>query len=475
MRHRHDRPWLAIVALFLLGSAGAVRADDAAPPPSREQIEADWLRQDAVRDRGPVTPEQDAAGACDGVKNGKWGFHTALEDDPWWQIDLGEPRPLDHLTIYNRCDHTAGRAAQLTVSLSQDGKVFEPFYQHDGTTFLGQPDGKPLQVRCEGKSARYVRLQVPGNNCLHLDEVEIVASGGSDNVALGRPATQSSVCEWSTRKDVAQVGSYPTLTVIQQGLRLAASLQRLAQCRNSSAPSPASSTGISCDDEVMALDRDPAGRRATAGCGHRVRPAGTLLPRAGPWCAGSRLANPLLDFDDLVLVRGAPGKWSHMSDQYLGWWSQPGGGLYVLHDFKTDHAQLQCLTEGFPPGNVLRPDLSYDGRKILFAWCKHYPGLSEWPDKLDKSRLPEDSFYHLFEVNVDGTGLRQLTFGKYNDFDGRYLPDGRDRVLFHAPRPGDSVQSGLGGRHAGRSAVAGVLTCGAVAGRSGRVPCTRCT
>ena len=437
MRHRHDRPWLVFIALFLLGSSGAVRADDAALPPSRGQIEADWLRQDAVRDRGPVTPEQDAAGACDGVKNGQWGFHTALENDPWWQIDLGEPRPLDHLTIYNRCDHTAGRAAQLTVSLSQDGKVFEPFYQHDGTAFLGQSDGKPLLVRCGGRSARYVRLQVPGNNCLHLDEVEIIASGGSDNVALGRPATQSSVCEWSTRKDVAQSGSYPTLTVIQQGQRLAVSLQRLAQYKNSSAPLPTSSAGISWEDEIRTLTE-------TAEAVERLPATATesdrreLYFRARYVVRRLALANPLLDFDDLVLVRGAPGKWSHMSDQYLGWWSQPGGGLYVLHDFKTDHAQLQCLTEGFPPGNVLRPDVSYDGRKILFAWCKHYPGLSDWPDKLDKSRLPEDSFYHLFEVNVDGTGLRQLTFGKYNDFDGRYLPTGE--ILFCSTRRGQAIQ-----------------------------------
>ena len=287
MRHRLDRPWLAFVALFLLGTAGAVRADDAAPPPSREQIEADWLRQDAVRDCGPVTREQDAAGACDGVKNGQWGFHTALEDDPWWQIDLGEPRPLDHLTIYNRCDHTAGRAAQLTVSLSQDGKVFESFYQHDGTMFLGQPDGKPLQVRCEGRTARYVRLQVPGNNCLHLDEVEIVVSDGSDNVALGRPATQSSVCEWSTRKDVAQGGSYPTLTVIQQGQRLAGSLQRLAQYKTRSAPSPTSSAGISCEEEIRTLDRDRS--RPSSDCRLR-RPSptgGNSISVPAPWCAGS--------------------------------------------------------------------------------------------------------------------------------------------------------------------------------------------
>ena len=64
--------------------------------------------------------------------------------------------------------------------------------------------------------------------------------------------------------------------------------------------------------------------------------------------------------------------------------------------------------------------------------------MSEQPDKLDKGKLPEDSFYHLFEMNLDGTGLRQLTRGKYNDFDGRYLPDGQ--ILFCSTHRGQAVQ-----------------------------------
>ena len=139
---------LFVVSLVLLGF-GIARSEDAAPPPTREQIEADWLRQDAVRDVAPVTPEEDAVGACDGVKNGKWGFHTALENDPWWQIDLGEQLALDRIVIYNRCDGTAGRAARLAVLLSDDGRDFQQSYQHDGTVFFGQTDGKPLTVKLD--------------------------------------------------------------------------------------------------------------------------------------------------------------------------------------------------------------------------------------------------------------------------------------------------------------------------------------
>ena len=152
------------------------------------------------------------------------------------------------------------------------------------------------------------------------------------------------------------------------------------------------------------------------------------------------LANPLLDFDDLLFVKRVPGSFTHMSDQYYGWWSRPGGGVYILEDFKTEARRLRCLTHGFEPGSFLRPDLSCDGRRVLFAYCKHYPELHAEPNKLDKGNVPEDAFYHLFEMNLDGTGLRQLTFGKYDDFDGRYLPSGE--IVFLSTRRGQEVQCG---------------------------------
>ncbi len=39
---------------------------------------------------------------------------------------------------------------------------------------------------------------------------------------------------------------------------------------------------------------------------------------------------------------------------------------------------------------------------------------------------------------MDGSGLRQLTFGKYNDFDGRYLPNGE--IVFCSTRRGQAIQ-----------------------------------
>ncbi len=152
------------------------------------------------------------------------------------------------------------------------------------------------------------------------------------------------------------------------------------------------------------------------------------------------LKNPLLDFDSIVFVKRAPGMFPHVSDQYYGWWSRGGGGVYRLSEFKTERPEVRCLTQGWPEGNFLRPDISYDGKKVLFAYCRYFEHVADMPDKTAKEELPEEAFYHVFEMNVDGTGLRQLTRGRYDDFDARYLPDGD--VAFLSTRKGVALQAG---------------------------------
>ena len=154
------------------------------------------------------------------------------------------------------------------------------------------------------------------------------------------------------------------------------------------------------------------------------------------------LGHPLLDFDAILFAKRAPGIYNHMSDQYYGWWSAPGGALCVLRGFKSGQPEVQDLTSSLFPhtGSFLRPSLSFDGRKILFAWCRHHPELAAVKDKRNKDNVPEDAFYHVFEMNLDGTGLRQLTRGKYDDFDAHYLPGGR--IVFCSTRRGQALQAG---------------------------------
>ena len=86
---------IVLAVCFAAPSTGerSLLAEEAAWAVTPAQIEADWDRQDGVREAARevasgVTVEQDAAGGCDGVKTGKWGFHTQNEAQPWWQVDL---------------------------------------------------------------------------------------------------------------------------------------------------------------------------------------------------------------------------------------------------------------------------------------------------------------------------------------------------------------------------------------------------
>ncbi|MBW8039700.1 MAG: hypothetical protein FVQ85_06845 [Planctomycetes bacterium] len=424
---------MTLIVFVCIASIAAASPDEsksgrAAASISREQIEADWLRQREVRQTPPVTSgkkvtkQVDAAGGCDGIKDGKWGFHTENEDKPWWQIDLGKTTALGRIILYNRCN-IAERNSRIMVLVSDDARNFRQVYQHDGTTFFGFTDKKPLVVELSDIEARYVRLQLPGKSYFHLDEVEIYARGTKENIALGKPATQSSTSQWSASHAQKSRG-YETMRAVQRGLKLAEDLRHLG-------------AEVATQEKVLRQVAEEFNGLA-ADAPEKVQRE--LYFRALWAVRKMALANPLLDFETVLFVKRAPGMFPHVCDQYYGWWSRPGGGIYLLRDFKDDASRPQCLTSDWPTGNFLRPELSYDGKKFLFAWCKYYQHVSGIRNKVDKEKLPEDSFYHLFEMNIDGSGLRQLTYGYYDDFDARYLPSGE--ILFLSTRKGTRLQAG---------------------------------
>src|SRR6185503_13830252 len=120
------------------------------------------------------------------------------------------------------------------------------------------------------------------------------------------------------------------------------------------------------------------------------------------------------------------------------------GRLLLL---RTATNELQPLVDAFGPGarpdtprDVLDPDVSFDGRKIVFS------GYSE-----------EERGWRIYEVSVDGSDLRQVTksdrnldlsrygnaasgFERYDDLDPCYLPDGR--ICFVSTRYPESAPEG---------------------------------
>ncbi len=165
------------------------------------------------------------------------------------------------------------------------------------------------------------------------------------------------------------------------------------------------------------------------------------------------LSNPLLDFDTILCVaRGtmagsarsnpftADVQGGHFATQYFAFNALPGGGLYLVKDFRTNPRVINLL-EGsvvqngrlkgrkLSTGAFVAPDLSYDGKRVVFAHTENTEHKWIWSRR---------TMWHLFSVNVDGTDLRQLTDGAYNDFDPVWLPDGR--IAFISERRGGHIR-----------------------------------
>ncbi len=165
------------------------------------------------------------------------------------------------------------------------------------------------------------------------------------------------------------------------------------------------------------------------------------------------LRNPVLDFDSILCVaRGsfegsvrsnpstADPQGGHFVTQYFGHNALPGGGLYVVRNYKTKPEIMDLLKDSvvengpmkgqkLDHGGFATPDLSYDGKSIVFAWTGNKEHL--WV-------YSKDTCFHLFKVNVDGTGLTQLTDGDVNDFSPCWLPNGR--IAFVSERRGGYIR-----------------------------------
>ncbi len=128
--------------------------------------------------------------------------------------------------------------------------------------------------------------------------------------------------------------------------------------------------------------------------------------------------NPVVDFDKLLLVDGPypqGSEWPHETRHRLGYMAVPGGRLLVLQGLSPDGKLTQLAPQVPLHGSFWRPDLSWDAKRIVFCFKPH-----------------NEKSFHLYEVNVDGSGLVQLTDGIFDDLDPIYLPD--DHILFSTTR-----------------------------------------
>jgi hypothetical protein len=153
------------------------------------------------------------------------------------------------------------------------------------------------------------------------------------------------------------------------------------------------------------------------------RPAGdkAWLELFGEACRARRAANiKRMGVDEVVFVKRKTFRSNHYYTEYFFVQWKPGGGICVLN---TKSGKVRRIVTGLEGGTFDRFDISFDAKRIAFAWKK-----------------ARNRGYRIYEVNVDGTGLKQLTFDAPNedelrkdriashrltdDMDPCYLPDG---------------------------------------------------
>ena len=132
------------------------------------------------------------------------------------------------------------------------------------------------------------------------------------------------------------------------------------------------------------------------------------------------LANPLVSGRPIVYVRRPQYREDHHNTETMfqtgeiNTASFCGPAALKLLDLAAGGRVTTILET--PEGILRDPEVSFDGRRILLSMRRN---------------IRDD--YHIYEINADGTGLRQLTFGSgLSDIDPLYLSDGR--IVFTSTR-----------------------------------------
>ncbi|BDU58227.1 hypothetical protein LMORI2_12090 [Limnohabitans sp. MORI2] len=125
----------------------------------------------------PHSTADGAGGGCNGNITGGFGFHTDKQFNPWWMLDFEKIINVSLVVIYNRMDAASERANSLRLFVSDDGEKWFQIYNNKGKGLVGglfNNSHNPLVIPFpSGFSLRFIKIDLPGEQILHLDEIQV--------------------------------------------------------------------------------------------------------------------------------------------------------------------------------------------------------------------------------------------------------------------------------------------------------------
>ncbi|WP_457105428.1 hypothetical protein [Methylobacterium sp. P5_C11] len=100
-------------------------------------------------------------------------FHTGLDRNPWFVLDLGAVERVSEIRIYNRWGQLSERAQLMRVWLGETEDAYRLVF--DAVDAHCHP-GLPLHLRFDTARFRYLKVDLDEEQYLHLDGIEIFAA-----------------------------------------------------------------------------------------------------------------------------------------------------------------------------------------------------------------------------------------------------------------------------------------------------------
>jgi hydrazine synthase alpha subunit-like protein/F5/8 type C domain-containing protein len=338
----------------------------------------------------------------DGLYGNDHSWIAATRGQEWVQIELPQPAAVTRVMVTrDRTGKYRDRIPEeFEVLVSQDGEQWQTVAQRERTGNgrsrrlpYFQVDRLPEQTWEGFLQYTFLRERATWSN--------LPADDHLSPLQVDRPAVSGGAPYWGRIAPLAPLERVLVLfeelieRLDQQGLEVTAERVQAADFRRQAAEEP--------DSQALYLAARLAKRQLF-------------------------LRDPsLAPIQRILFAKRHPFLESHNYSEHLDGILEPGGGLFVLHIPRDEHgrcrpdlAGIQQLFDG-TEGIVREPAPDFDAKTIYFAYRPDKPEVEDWA-----------SYWHMYSMETDGSGLRKLTDGPFHDFDAVCLPDGG--VAFHSTR-----------------------------------------